>query len=132
MKTLKIFYCIFPLVCVIGCGGGIPYKLVALEGTASCNGEPIINMVISFTPVDGGKASVGYTDEQGTFVALYNSDYLGVKAGDLTAIFLGPIEGMKTNEAGKKAMEKHGTVETGVKITVKKPTKGYKLDVTSP
>ncbi len=61
----------------VGCGRSDPYATVPVKGVVTCNGKPLANGVINFTPVadqegrgegNRGRAALGKTDEEGRFV----------------------------------------------------------------
>ncbi|RMG00853.1 MAG: hypothetical protein D6741_06100 [Planctomycetota bacterium] len=59
------------LVSIVGCGGP---KMASVEGTVTCNGQPVKGVIVVFNPVpsDGETAvtrpSMGVTDDAGHYV----------------------------------------------------------------
>ena len=56
----------------LGCSGGGEHGVAKAGGTVTMNGNPVPNLVVSFTPQatgsgNPGKSATGRTDEQGTF-----------------------------------------------------------------
>jgi hypothetical protein len=60
----------FSLLCVSGCGGDRP-PLGSLTGTVTLDGKPVPYGGLMFLPIDGGRASIGGTNEKGEFKAMY-------------------------------------------------------------
>lgn len=54
------------LVLIAGCTDSGP-ALGTVTGTVTMDGEPLPNAIVSFVPEAGGRASVGTTDENGTY-----------------------------------------------------------------
>jgi hypothetical protein len=61
---------------VLGCGRSDPYATVPVSGVATCNGKPIANGVVNFTPLpdqegrsegNRGRVALGKTDSEGRF-----------------------------------------------------------------
>ncbi len=73
---------VFALV-ASGCGReGLP-ELGYVEGTVKMDGEPLEGVVVRCRPVEGGRAGVGKTDENGW----YELEYVGGYEGSV----LGPV-----------------------------------------
>ena len=57
-----------------GCGGGA-FETVPVDGILTCDGKPVANVLVTFTPKGGegvdpnnpGKAAIGKTDAEGRF-----------------------------------------------------------------
>lgn len=58
------------LLVTAGCGSDRP-PLASLTGTVTLDGEPIEHAGLMFSPVEGGRPSVGGTNEKGEFEAMY-------------------------------------------------------------
>ena len=56
------------LVCLIavGCGPGGP-QLGTVTGRVTLDGQPVTNGLVTFTPVEGGRAASGKTDASGQY-----------------------------------------------------------------
>jgi hypothetical protein len=74
--------CLAASVAVLGCGDGRQKMGVAkVEGTVTCDGQPIANVAVYFVPKRSGdnaltgKGGIGYCDDKGHFVVTtYDSD----------------------------------------------------------
>lgn len=64
-KCLKLLAVICVLVAA-GCGSRGP-KLGEVTGTVTLDGQPLENVIVTFSPVAGGAASTGVTDSQGRY-----------------------------------------------------------------
>lgn len=61
-------------VFAVGCGGGA-FQTVPVDGLLTCEGKPVANVLVTFTPKGGegvdpnnpGKSAVGKTDAEGRF-----------------------------------------------------------------
>jgi len=71
---------VFGLVLVTGCGGGP--NTADVEGVVTIDGKPVPGVEITFQPVDGGRASVGVTDETGRYRLNYSPSASGALIGD--------------------------------------------------
>lgn len=69
MNFLRSFICL-SLVVIAGCGSDRP-PLASLTGTVTLDGVPVQYGGLMFSPVDGGRPSVGGTNEKGEFKAIY-------------------------------------------------------------
>ena len=59
-----------------GCGPSV--GTVRVTGTVLADGEPVPGLTVQFSPPEGSRPSVGFTDESGRFVLRYNKDIVGV------------------------------------------------------
>jgi hypothetical protein len=74
MRTCaSLLVLVFGLLVLPGCGGGPP--LASVTGRVTCNGKPVKEANITFSPVpksekdrEPGKPGTGITDEEGNFV----------------------------------------------------------------
>ena len=74
------------LTLLLGCGGGggdTP-DLANVTGTVTIDGETKKNVKVTFAPVDGGRASTGITDENGSYKLVYSTTEMGAKVGSHT------------------------------------------------
>lgn len=69
MKYLRILVCLSLLI-TVGCGSDRP-PLASLTGTVTLDGKPIEHAGLMFSPLDGGRPSVGGTNKKGEFEAMY-------------------------------------------------------------
>jgi hypothetical protein len=60
------------LLCLasFGCGGGGP-ELGQVTGQVTMDGEPLPNAVVTFSPVEGGRSSIGRSDASGKYELIY-------------------------------------------------------------
>lgn len=68
-----------------GCGPSV--GVVQVSGTLLADGEPVPGLTVQFSPADGSRPSVGFTDETGRFVLRYNKDTYGVLPGPQQVTF---------------------------------------------
>lgn len=79
-------YSVFAILAAcLGCGGGgdVP-KLGSVTGTVKIDGQPAPNVMVNFTPVDGGRPSSGVTDSSGVYKLTYSSSDMGAVLGKHT------------------------------------------------
>ncbi len=69
MNNLRSLICL-SLVVIAGCGSDRP-PLAPLTGTVTLDGKPVQYGGLMFSPVEGGRPSVGGTNEEGEFEAMY-------------------------------------------------------------
>ncbi|TWT62392.1 carboxypeptidase-like regulatory domain-containing protein [Rubinisphaera italica] len=67
----------------IGCGGGTGDSpdLGRVSGTVLVDGKPLENVLVSFAPEDGSRASTGVTDASGQYQLTYSTSEMGAKIG---------------------------------------------------
>ena len=83
---------VIALVCLVGCSGGpsdLP-DLGKVTGTVKIDGNPVANVMVSFTPKQGGRPSTGTTNEQGEYKLTYNSQNMGAMIGTHVATVANP------------------------------------------
>jgi hypothetical protein len=67
-----------------------------VTGKLTYNGQPIRYAAVEFQPIGEGKGSLGWTDEQGEYVAQYTLSQSGVLIGKhKVSVRLYPAEGEK-------------------------------------
>jgi hypothetical protein len=64
--------CCLVLLTVVGCGGG--YNVGLVTGQVTLDGEALPNALVTFTPVEGGRAATGKTDASGNYELFYVDD----------------------------------------------------------
>lgn len=69
MNQVRKLICL-SVVVIAGCGSDRP-PLASLTGTVTLDGVPVQYGGLMFSPVDGGRPSVGGTNEKGEFKAIY-------------------------------------------------------------
>ncbi|MCL2004659.1 MAG: hypothetical protein FWG73_00700 [Planctomycetaceae bacterium] len=67
----------------IGCGDGMPYQVVPLEGTITFKGAPLENVLLDFT-VEEYRNSGAYVQTGGRFEAIHSPSVRGVPVGTCT------------------------------------------------
>ena len=85
MNYLRSFICLI-FVVIAGCGSDRP-PLAPLTGTVTLDGEPVQYGGLMFSPVDGGRPSVGGSNEKGEFEAMYVYGVPGAIIGKHSVIF---------------------------------------------
>lgn len=70
-QLLVVAICVMCLIC-IGCGPDA--KLGEVTGKVTLDGQPVKGAVVTFTPVDGGRASVGKTDDNGVYNLAFGAE----------------------------------------------------------
>jgi len=73
--SLSGFRGIFSVIAVgrrVGCSGGVPTG--AVTGTVTLDGEPLENAMVTFTPVGGGRSTVGTTDASGKYTLSFRGE----------------------------------------------------------
>lgn len=70
MNRMKTFcVALLPLlVLVVGCGP----KISKVSGTVKVDGEPTSNLIVAFTPLDGGTSAAATTDSSGNYTLSSN------------------------------------------------------------
>ena len=72
------------LVCIsiAACGGrsDLP-SLGEVSGTVTLDGQPVPNVTVQFTPVQGGRTSSAITDSSGQYRLMYTADTRGAQVG---------------------------------------------------
>ena len=53
------------LLAIAGCSGDPPTG--AVTGTVILDGDPLPNAIVTFTPLAGGRSTIGTTDTTGTY-----------------------------------------------------------------
>lgn len=79
-KVTVLVYCIGGLVFATGCGSDGP-PIANVNGQVLLGGEPLPDAVVNFEPA-GGRASTGWTDEEGRFELQYSSTRKGALVGE--------------------------------------------------
>jgi hypothetical protein len=78
VRMLAVICC---LVCILslGCGPGGP-ALGTVTGTVTLDGEPVTNGLVTFSPSEGGRSSIGKTDSAGKYELIF-ADRKGAMVG---------------------------------------------------
>ena len=85
MKSAFCMSLIAAIAMMVGCGDGYSGPPVgSVSGTVTINGKPAPDVVVEFTPTDGGRGSSGTTDESGQYQLIYTTNKLGAQVGKHT------------------------------------------------
>lgn len=85
MKSVLAMSLIAAIATMIGCGGsGGGPPVGSVSGTVTIKGQPAPDVVVEFTPIDGGRGSSGTTDGSGQYQLIYTSDKMGAQVGKHT------------------------------------------------
>jgi hypothetical protein len=115
-----------------GCGGNAErYDVVPVSGIVTCQGKPVANAVVNFTPMaqegraEGrpGRVALGITDDQGRFkLTTYVNDD-GAIVGKHTVTV-----GLNIDENSAPPTERFPCRDSSMEITLEKPIDDLKLD----
>ena len=64
-----------------GCGRSDRPELGEVTGTVTLDARPLTDAAVVFSPVEGGRQSMGFTDSDGRFELTYIRDIRGAKLG---------------------------------------------------
>lgn len=67
------------LAAVLGCDSGTP--LGQVSGVVTYDGQPLQDAEVEFIPLDQGKSSIGFTDENGKYYLQYTLNRTGALIG---------------------------------------------------
>jgi hypothetical protein len=69
-------------ISIAACGGGndLP-PLGNVSGTVTVDGQPAPNVMVQFSPVEGGRTSSGITDGSGRYSLMYTAEASGAQVG---------------------------------------------------
>jgi len=82
-RLLVVFVLLVPFLMAAGCSGrpaGFP-DLGKVAGTVTVDGKPTADLVVQFTPEQGGRPSSGKTDASGQYRLYYTGDAAGAIVG---------------------------------------------------
>ena len=117
---------------LVGCNGGDPYATTPVSGVVTCQGKPVANATVNFTPqpqegrAEGrrGRVALGITDQEGRFTltTFENND--------------GAIVGKHTVSVGLNIDESTGASPTKnfpcsgstIEVVVERGVKEYKVE----
>ena len=113
-----------------GCGGTNEYETTPVSGVVTCQGKPVANATVNFTPnaEEGrpkgqrGRVALGLTDKDGRFTLTTYKDNDGAIVGSHT-VTVGLNMDESTGKAQSFACKAASTV-----VTVDRKTKEYKID----
>lgn len=119
----------FFVAALVGCGPKLPYKVVPLEGTITCDGKPVKNCTFFFFP-DEGRTSTGLSDENGRFIMAYTPKIAGVQVGRGHFYFVPSAPIGKTEESDVPISALAGIYPRGndkLVFTIEKADKNFEL-----
>jgi hypothetical protein len=116
----------------LGCGGANEYATVPVSGTVTCNGKPLANGTINFTPMadqgrsagNRGRVALGSTDKDGKFkLTTYQNDDGAIVGKHTVTISAGFSE-----ETGGSTDKSFSCAKSAKEVTVERGVKEYKID----
>lgn len=129
VATAALFACTV-LLAVTGCGSDGP-ALYDVSGTLTHNGAPLPDMMITFLPTDGSRASVGTTDADGKFTLFFTADAKGVQGGEhvVSIRSASPEPGALQGDPAK-LVEKYGSEENSpCRMTIDSNEKNLEVNI---
>ncbi|PQO31124.1 carboxypeptidase regulatory-like domain-containing protein [Blastopirellula marina] len=69
------------LTMLLGCGGYDGPPVGSVSGVVTIQGKPASDVVVEFTPLEGGRGSTGTTDDSGRYELIYSSNKMGAQIG---------------------------------------------------
>lgn len=112
------------LLSVCGCGTGDRPELGEVTGTVTLDGQPLIGVIVMFTP-DEGRPATGQTDAFGKYELVYRYGVNGAKIGPNTVSLVWP-----TGETGPAIPKEYGA-ESKVKVEVEPGDNVFDYDLKS-
>jgi hypothetical protein len=113
-----------------GCGGSNEYETTPVSGVVTCQGKPVGNATVNFTPLldasrapgQRGRPALGLTDKDGRFTLTTYNDGDGAIVGKHTVTVRLNID----ESSGKAAA--FACQNSEQEVTVDRKTKEYKID----
>jgi|GEM_PF-1806987 len=118
-----------------GCGGADPYDTTLVSGVLTCQGKPVANGTVNFTPMPNqgqaegrrGRVALGMTDKEGRFkLTTYENNDGAIVGKHTVTVGLNGAEGVNTDPSKGFACSK-----SSKEITVERGIKEYKIDFLS-
>ncbi len=119
------------LTLAMGCGNSGEYAVVPVSGIVTCQGKPVGNATVNFTPkasedrssLNPGKPALGITDKDGRFkLTTYENDD-GAIVGTHTVNV-----GLNVNEETGKSPRGFPCVDSKLEITIEKAVSDLKVE----
>ncbi len=115
-------------LCMVGCSGGpAGPKTVPVSGTVTLDGSPLAGATVTFSPVSGGKAAAGTTDQAGKFELITPGGGAGAVPGSYK-VTVTKVEGSEAADAPEDAAPIDEGEQVEVRLLV--PEKYTKVDTT--
>ncbi len=113
-----------------GCGGSNEYETTPVSGVVTCQGKPVANATVNFTPVaDGsraagqrGRVALGLTDKDGRFTLTTYKDGDGAIIGKHIVTV-----GLDMDESSGK-VQAFACKDSTKEVTVDRKTSEYKVE----
>lgn len=113
-----------------GCGGSNEYETTPVSGVVTCQGKPVSNATVNFTPLPDasraagqrGRPALGLTDKEGRFTLTTYHDGDGAIVGKHTVTV-----GLNVDESSGKAAA-FACQNSKQEVTVDRKTREYKID----
>lgn len=121
-----MFFCIV----LTGCRGSNEYETTPVSGIVSCQGKPVANATVNFTPLpeagrpagQRGRVALGLTDNDGRFTLTTYKDGDGAIVGRHTVTV-----GLNVDESTGKA-QAFACKDSSTEVTVEREIKEYEID----
>lgn len=83
LLTRSFFLVVFLLFSVSGCGSAPSDRpdLGTVTGKVTAGGQPVADVIVTFTPAAGGRPSSGKTGSDGSYSLMYAEDAAGAAVG---------------------------------------------------
>ena len=102
----------FAAVCVAGYGCSRGSGMGSVSGVVTMDGKPLPNVVVTFVPMEGGRAATGKTDASGKYELVY-MDRRGAPIGKHKVSVTTPPEAQATPEVRSDSPEYMKQAMTG-------------------
>jgi hypothetical protein len=118
------------IVAFSGCGGSNEYETTPVSGVVTCQGKPVSNAFVNFTPLPDanratgqrGRPALGLTDSEGRFTLTTYNDGDGAIVGKHTVTV-----GLDVDESSGKTAA-FACQNSSQEVNVDRKTKEYKID----
>jgi hypothetical protein len=131
-KEMERMWFLAILVVALGCVDSERYSTVPVSGVVTCEGKPVANATVNFTPLadqgrpEGkrGRVALGMTDKEGRFkLTTYENDDGAIVGKHKVTVGLNFNEETRTDSSKGFACK-----NSSMEVEVKSGTKEYKID----
>ncbi|QDT63052.1 hypothetical protein [Calycomorphotria hydatis] len=137
--TLRITWLLLFTVALIGCQSSDQPPLSKVSGVVTLDGKPLDGVAIQFSPVGGGRPSIGMTDANGSYELTYVRDEMGALHGEhlvkLSKIVAKPGATKEQLETGEyptmEIIPEKYFEDEAIKVTVEGSSSSIDLELTS-